>query len=57
MPTMWKERYAFHLPFTGDLGAVLAASRAEGRLARLAEPDFFIECSCCNCKGVAFGSE
>lgn len=43
MPTMGKERYAFHLPLAGDLGAVLAATRAEGRFARFGEPDFFMD--------------
>jgi hypothetical protein len=42
MPTMGKERYTLPLPFTGDLGAVLAASRTDGRFRVLAVTDFFM---------------
>jgi hypothetical protein len=40
---MGKERYAFNLPFGGDLGAVATAARADGRFASLAGTDFFMD--------------
>jgi hypothetical protein len=43
MPTMGKERYALILPFTGDFGAVLATSRADGLFGGLAETGFFMD--------------